>query len=198
LVQVIEAFIKSGPARTRPGAKPTPTPGAKRPNATWTTTTNSRHRRFRTHLTVIIEHEELARGLGGAIVTGFRIGPREIRRSARAFAIIPLLPVEGRRSAGCRGVTGYQRAALAARDCGCAHPGCPLAAKRGQSHHIIHWINFDNADLDNLVLLCRTHHHRRAAPATGQSKSATDRPNSPRRNGSIPNRKPDEKPHRCC
>jgi 5-methylcytosine-specific restriction protein A len=116
------------------------------------------------HLTVIIEHEKLQRGLRGASLTatGCRIGPKEIRRIACVSGVIPLLlgsqsePLDVGRQA--RAVSRYQRAALAVRDGGCAHPGCATAAKWCQVHHIIHWINHGNTDLNNLVLLCRTHH----------------------------------------
>jgi 5-methylcytosine-specific restriction protein A len=116
------------------------------------------------HLTVVIEHEKLRKGLrGGSLTaTGCRIGPREIRRIACASDIIPLVlggqsePLDVDRAK--RHATRYQRAVLAVRDGGCAHPGCTTAAKWCPPHHIQHWVNGGNTDLDNLVLLCRTHH----------------------------------------
>jgi 5-methylcytosine-specific restriction protein A len=112
---------------------------------------------------VIIEHEKLERGLRGSSLTatGCRVGPKEIRRIACASAVIPLLlggdgePLDVGRAK--RFATRYQRIALAVRDGGCAHPGCTVAAKWCQPHHIIHWINNGLTDLNNLVLLCRTH-----------------------------------------
>jgi 5-methylcytosine-specific restriction protein A len=57
-----------------------------------------------------------------------------------------------------RTVTPPQRKAVAARDGGCAHPGCDKTPRRCQVHHIIHWIHGGETNITNLVMLCRTHH----------------------------------------
>nr|WP_254777832.1 HNH endonuclease signature motif containing protein [Rhodococcus triatomae] len=57
-----------------------------------------------------------------------------------------------------RTVTRAQRTALAARDGGCAFPGCGATAAWCEGHHITHWADGGPTDLDNLVLLCGTHH----------------------------------------
>jgi hypothetical protein len=57
-----------------------------------------------------------------------------------------------------RVVTVRQRAALVARDKGCAFPGCHLPPQWTDAHHIIHWKDGGRTDLPNLVLLCRRHH----------------------------------------
>lgn len=54
-------------------------------------------------------------------------------------------------------VSRRQRLALSARDMGCQFPGC-LARRRCDAHHIRPWSRGGATDLDNLVLLCRTHH----------------------------------------
>lgn len=51
-----------------------------------------------------------------------------------------------------------QRRALAARDGGCAFPGCQQDHQRCQAHHVKWWEHGGRTDLDNLVLLCRFHH----------------------------------------
>lgn len=51
------------------------------------------------------------------------------------------------------------RRALAARDRGCAVPGCDRPPSQCDAHHIVFWENWGTTDIDNLVLLCR-HHHR--------------------------------------
>jgi hypothetical protein len=57
-----------------------------------------------------------------------------------------------------RVVTERQYKALLLRDRGCAHPGC--RRRHGlQAHHVTHWIRGGRTDLNNLVLLCRRHHH---------------------------------------
>ncbi|HZZ45396.1 MAG TPA: DUF222 domain-containing protein [Pseudonocardia sp.] len=116
------------------------------------------------HLTVTLPYETLKKGLrGGSLTaTGCRIGLREIRRLACTAELIPL--VLGSKSEPLdvghihRHATLYQRAALAERDSGCVHPGCTTPAKRCAPHHIVHWVNGGPTDLNNLVLLCRTHH----------------------------------------
>lgn len=50
-----------------------------------------------------------------------------------------------------------QRMALSARDVGCQFPGC-LARRGCEAHHIRPWSQGGATDLDNLILLCRSHH----------------------------------------
>ncbi|HSJ59802.1 MAG TPA: DUF222 domain-containing protein [Jiangellaceae bacterium] len=57
-----------------------------------------------------------------------------------------------------RTATPAQFAALNARDGGCAFPGCTRPASWCIAHHIEHWADGGETNLDNLVLLC-THHH---------------------------------------
>jgi 5-methylcytosine-specific restriction endonuclease McrA len=48
--------------------------------------------------------------------------------------------------------------ALLLRDAHCTHPGC--RSRTGlEAHHVRHWLHGGRTDLDNLVLLCRRHHH---------------------------------------
>ena len=61
----------------------------------------------------------------------------------------------GRRS---RTIPPPMRRALKARDSGCRFPGC-TNHKFVDGHHIIHWADGGETSLDNLVLLCRHHHH---------------------------------------
>ena len=60
----------------------------------------------------------------------------------------------GRRT---RGIPPAVRRALHNRDRGCRFPGCP-ATHRLHGHHVQHWANGGETALDNLVLLCPTHH----------------------------------------
>ena len=61
----------------------------------------------------------------------------------------------GRRS---RTIPPPMRRALAARDGGCRFPGC-THTRFVDGHHIEHWADGGETSLDNLVLLCRHHHH---------------------------------------
>jgi hypothetical protein len=57
-----------------------------------------------------------------------------------------------------RTATPAQFAALIARDGGCAFPGCTRPAAWCIAHHIIHWADGGETNLDNLALLCTWHH----------------------------------------
>jgi hypothetical protein len=57
-----------------------------------------------------------------------------------------------------RTVTPAQFTALIIRDGGCAFPGCTRDPGWCVAHHIIHWADGGDTDLDNLVLLCSYHH----------------------------------------
>jgi hypothetical protein len=61
----------------------------------------------------------------------------------------------GRKS---RSIPPAMRRALRIRDEGCRFPGC-TSDKFVDGHHIEHWADGGETDLDNLVLLCRRHHH---------------------------------------
>ena len=50
------------------------------------------------------------------------------------------------------------RRALRIRDEGCRFPGC-INDRFVDGHHIEHWADGGKTSLDNLVLLCRHHHH---------------------------------------
>ena len=61
----------------------------------------------------------------------------------------------GRRS---RTIPSPMRRALRARDKGCCCPGCTNTGFVDW-HHIEHWADGGETSLDNLVVLCRHHHH---------------------------------------
>jgi len=61
----------------------------------------------------------------------------------------------GRRS---RSIPPPMRRALGMRDGGCRFPGC-TNTRFVDGHHIKHWADGGETSLDNLVLLCRHHHH---------------------------------------
>lgn len=61
----------------------------------------------------------------------------------------------GRKS---RAIPAPMRRALQARDQGCRFPGC-THTRFIDGHHIKHWANGGETSLNNLILLCRHHHH---------------------------------------
>jgi hypothetical protein len=58
-----------------------------------------------------------------------------------------------------RVVAPAQRTALTVRDGGCRFPGCDRPLAWCDAHHLRHWLHGGPTDLQNLVLLCRGHHH---------------------------------------
>ena len=84
--------------------------------------------------------------------TGARVGAlaRVLLHSPEPLAV-------GRAS---RMATKAQRRALAQRDGGCLIPGCGVPAEACQVHHLRDWADGGCSDLDNLVLLCWTHHRQ--------------------------------------
>ena len=61
----------------------------------------------------------------------------------------------GRRS---RSIPPPMRRALRSRDQGCRFPGC-TNTRFVDGHHVKHWADGGETSLNNLVLLCRHHHH---------------------------------------
>lgn len=61
----------------------------------------------------------------------------------------------GRRS---RLVRGALRRAVKARDGNCRFPGCNRRG-RAETHHAVHWTRGGSTNIDNVLLLCRFHHH---------------------------------------
>ncbi len=57
-----------------------------------------------------------------------------------------------------RSIPPAMRRALRIRDGGCRFPGC-TNDRFVDGHHIQHWADGGETSLDNLVLLCRRHHH---------------------------------------
>ena len=76
----------------------------------------------------------------------------------RRLVVDPLaVPVELGRAT--RLVPPALRKYVALRDGGCRYPGCPRGAAFCEAHHVIFWRHGGPTSADNLVLLCRYHHH---------------------------------------
>jgi 5-methylcytosine-specific restriction protein A len=116
------------------------------------------------HLTVTVSHEQLRRQLRGAASrrpgcgSGRRrsAASRVTRRSSRRSWGDVANPLDVGREQ--RIATKYQRRALAARDGGCAHPGCTRPPNWCSADHVKYWADGGPTDIDNLVLLCLVHH----------------------------------------
>ena len=117
----------------------------------------------RHEIVVHVEAEVLANGGAGRceIEHGTAIAAETARRLCCDAGIVPVVDSAngepssvGRRT---RSIPPAVRRALVNRDRGCRFPGCP-ATHRLHGHHVRHWANGGETSLDNLVLLCPTHH----------------------------------------
>jgi hypothetical protein len=121
--------------------------------------------RERPQILAIVDAEQLALRAGGRAMldTGETITIEAARRIACDADIATVLlrgPSEildfGRSR---RLASNTQYKALVIRDRGCRFPGCDRPPGWTQAHHIVEWPDGGRTDLDNLVLLCLTHHH---------------------------------------
>ncbi|MDO5682783.1 MAG: DUF222 domain-containing protein [Propionibacteriaceae bacterium] len=119
----------------------------------------------RPRVAVHLQLTDLARGLGDLTLgSGAEISAAEARRLACDADLIPMVldahgvPLDvGRQH---RLVTPHVRAALVARDRGCAFPGCDRGPAECEAHHIQPWWAGGPTSLGNLVLLCPRHHRK--------------------------------------
>jgi hypothetical protein len=112
---------------------------------------------------VTISLEELERRAGEAFIDG--IGYTSIAHLRRLACDANVVPaVLGARGEildlgrARRTVAPAQFRALAARDRGCARPGCHRKPRYCQAHHVVEWADGGPTDLGNTVLLCLYHH----------------------------------------
>ena len=117
----------------------------------------------RHEIVVHVEAEVLADGRAGRCEIEHRtaIAAETARRLCCDAGIVPVVdgangePLSvGRRT---RSIPPAVRRALSSRDRGCRFPGCP-ATHRLHGHHVKHWADGGETSLDNLILLCPTHH----------------------------------------
>ena len=114
-------------------------------------------------LTITMDHRWLQAAVGhGTLDSGHLADAATVRRWACDAEIIPIVlgtksePLDVGRLA--RTATDAIRRALNLRDGGCAFPGCTRPPRRCHAHHIHHWLDGGDTDLDNMVLLCQHHH----------------------------------------
>jgi 5-methylcytosine-specific restriction protein A len=117
----------------------------------------------RPHITAVLDYDRLVeRGRGTTLEFGGYTSAAQLRRILCDSCVTPAVlggdsvPLDLGRTR--RTATPAQRAALAARDGGCAHPGCDKTPSWCSVHHVIHWVDGGPTDLDNLVFLCPQHH----------------------------------------
>ncbi len=117
----------------------------------------------RPHVTAVLDYDRLVERAGGATLEfGGHTPAAQLRRILCDACVTPAVlggdgvPLDLGRTR--RTASPAQRAALAVRDGGCAHPGCDRTPSWCTAHHVIHWADGGPTDLDNLVFLCLQHH----------------------------------------
>jgi Domain of unknown function (DUF222)/HNH endonuclease len=95
---------------------------------------------------------------------GGPVSPEALRLLCCDATVIPIVldgagqPLDVGRAT--RTIPDGLRRAVAARDRGCAHPGCDRPPSWCECHHIVAWQHGGPTALQNLVMLCRAHHHQ--------------------------------------
>jgi hypothetical protein len=112
---------------------------------------------------VTADYDDLRDGVGQATTTlGEDVDPATVRRMACDADIIPgVLGADGALldvGRAQRLATAAIWVALVVRDQHCAFPGCRRPPVMCHAHHIVHWVDGGPTSLDNMVLLCGTHH----------------------------------------
>ena len=116
-------------------------------------------------VTVLVRLEDLEQRARAAVLDfGGATSPEALRMLCCDAAVVPIVldgkgqPLDVGRAT--RTIPDGLRRAVAARDQGCAHPGCGRPVSWTECHHIIPWELGGETKLDNLAMLCRMHHRQ--------------------------------------
>jgi Domain of unknown function (DUF222)/HNH endonuclease len=119
----------------------------------------------RPHVNVLVRLEDLEnRARAAALDFGGPVSPESLRMLCCDTTATPIVlngtgqPLDVGRST--RVVPDGLRRAVAARDRGCAHPGCGRPVSWTECHHIVPWEQGGETKLSNLAMLCRAHHRQ--------------------------------------
>jgi len=119
----------------------------------------------RPHLNVLIRLEDLEnRARVACLDFGGPVAPESLRMLCCDAAVVPIVltgkgqPLDVGRAT--RAIPDGLRRAVAARDRGCAHPGCGRPVSWTHCHHIVPWELGGETKLSNLVMLCAAHHRQ--------------------------------------
>ena len=115
------------------------------------------------HVTVTVDYETLIKQLSGATLDyGQHLSAAQTRLAACDAKIIPVVmggdgePLDVGRA--MRTAPLGIRRALVARDRRCVFPGCDRAPALCQAHHVLEWNHDGHTEINNMCLLCPTHH----------------------------------------
>jgi hypothetical protein len=119
----------------------------------------------RPHVNVLVRLDDLEnRARAACLDFGGTVSPESLRMLCCDAAVVPIVmngkgqPLDVGRIT--RTIPDGLRRAVAARDRGCAHPGCGRPVSWTECHHIIPWEHGGPTTLSNLVMLCRAHHRQ--------------------------------------
>jgi 5-methylcytosine-specific restriction protein A len=114
---------------------------------------------------VLVRLEDLEnRARAAALDFGGTLSPESLRMLCCDAAVVPVVldgagqPLDVGRAT--RTIPDGLRRAVAARDRGCAHPGCDRPPSWCECHHIVPWECGGETKLSNLAMLCRVHHRQ--------------------------------------
>lgn len=120
----------------------------------------------RPHLNVLISLADLEGRCRSAVLDlGGSLTPARLRMLACDAAVVPIVlggagqPLDVGRAT--RTIPDGIRRAVAARDRGCAYPGCGRPISWTEIHHIAEWVrDHGETRVENCVALCRAHHRQ--------------------------------------
>ena len=119
----------------------------------------------RPHVNVLVRLEDLEnRARAACLDFGGSVSPESLRMLCCDAAVVPIVldgagqPLDVGRAT--RAIPDGLRRAVAARDRGCAHPGCDRPPSWCECHHIEPWECGGETALNNLAMLCRAHHRQ--------------------------------------
>ena len=119
----------------------------------------------RPHVNVLIRLDDLQnRARAACLDFGGAVSPESLRMLCCDAAAVPIVlngkgqPLDVGRAT--RTIPDGLRRAVAARDKGCAHPGCGRPVSWCECHHITPWECGGETTLSTLAMLCRVHHRQ--------------------------------------
>jgi len=119
----------------------------------------------RPHITVLVRLEDLENRARAAVLDfGGVVSPEALRMLCCDAAVVPIVlggqgqPLDVGRAT--RTIPDGLRRAVAARDRGCAQPGCGRPPSWCEVHHVTPWAEGGQTTLEGCVMLCKIHHRQ--------------------------------------